>query len=96
MKAIRSFSENAPSDKTIQHLNTRFYVMGSSLKIDTALNKKTKNDISSRGNLSLYNTYVTNTSQLTSPAVAMCDVSVLSESATQQLESTYITSFILP
>ena len=42
MKAIPPFSENAPSDKMNQHLNTRFLCYGSSHKIDTALYKNEK------------------------------------------------------
>ena len=38
MKALRSFLENAPSDKTIQRINTRFFMYWDRLmKIDTAL-----------------------------------------------------------
>ncbi len=52
MKAMRSFSENAPSDLTIQRMNTRFIcteVVGQKL---TQPFIRTKNDIGSDGTLS--------------------------------------------
>ncbi len=51
MKAMRSFSENAPSDQTIQRVNTRF------LYIEVVVQQliqpfiRTKNDIGSDGTL---------------------------------------------
>ncbi len=43
MKAMRSFLENAPSDKKIHRINTRFFIYWDRLmKIDTALHSNKK------------------------------------------------------
>ena len=52
MKAMRSFSENAPSDETIQRVNTRFLCTDVVVQQLTQPFIRTKNDIGGDGTLS--------------------------------------------
>jgi hypothetical protein len=52
LKAVQSFSENAPSDQTIQRVNTRFFCTEVIVQQLTHPFIRMKNDIGSDGTLS--------------------------------------------